>query len=108
MQCSSTSFRINSATSATFAKAQIGSRCSEDYIGIEGIYIHTILKIYLLIFNFLLQDHHRLVLETFNQDTVEVFSALFQNQLLMQKSKVESALCGGSSTAVIVETIVNC
>ena len=70
-------------------------------------HIH-ILKIYMPIFNFPLQDHHRLVLETFNQDTVEVFSALFQNQLLMQKSKVESALCGGSSTAVIVETIVNC
>ena len=30
MQCASTSFRINSATSADFDKAQIGSNCSED------------------------------------------------------------------------------
>ena len=36
MQCAADAFRINSATSATYAKAQIGSNCSEDYIGIEG------------------------------------------------------------------------
>ena len=41
MQCASTSFRINSATNGGFTKAQIGSRCSEDYIGIEGPYMPT-------------------------------------------------------------------
>ena len=37
MQCAADSFRINSATQAAYTKAQIGSNCSEDYIGIEGI-----------------------------------------------------------------------
>ena len=36
MQCSTAAFRINTGTSATYAKAQIGSNCPEDYIGIEG------------------------------------------------------------------------
>ena len=39
MQCSSTSFRINPGDpsgSATWATSNIGSNCSEDYIGIEG------------------------------------------------------------------------
>ena len=37
MQCSTAAFRINSSTTATYTKSQIGSNCSEDYIGIEGI-----------------------------------------------------------------------
>ena len=37
MQCSTAAFRINSATQAAYTKSQIGSNCSEDYIGIEGI-----------------------------------------------------------------------
>ena len=36
MQCASDSFRINSASSAPYDKAQIGSNCSEDYIEIEA------------------------------------------------------------------------
>ncbi len=36
MQCSSDSFRINNANSATYAIAAVGSLCSEDYIGIEA------------------------------------------------------------------------
>ena len=40
MQCAADSFRINSATQAAYTKAQIGSNCSEDYIGIEGIFLH--------------------------------------------------------------------
>ena len=39
MQCAADSFRINSAGSATYAEAQIGSNCSLDYIGIEGRFI---------------------------------------------------------------------
>ena len=37
MQCSTAAFRINSSTTATYTKSQIGSNCSEDYIGIEGM-----------------------------------------------------------------------
>ena len=37
MQCSTSAFRINTSTSATYAKSQIGSNCPEDYIGIEGM-----------------------------------------------------------------------
>ena len=36
MQCAADSFRINTSTDAAFGKAQIGSQCPEDYIGIEG------------------------------------------------------------------------
>jgi len=36
MQCSTAAFRINSSTQAAYTKSQIGSNCSEDYIGIEG------------------------------------------------------------------------
>ena len=36
MQCSTAAFRLNSATAAGYTKAQIGSNCPEDYIGIEG------------------------------------------------------------------------
>ena len=38
MQCAADAFRINSATNAAYEKSQIGSNCSEDYIGIEGIF----------------------------------------------------------------------
>ena len=38
MQCSSTTFRINNAGIAAFTTAKVGTNCSEDYIGIEGIY----------------------------------------------------------------------
>ena len=37
MQCSTAAFRLNSATAAGYTKAQIGSNCPEDYIGIEGV-----------------------------------------------------------------------
>ena len=36
MQCANDAFRLNSATSGDFDKAQIGSNCSEDYIEIEA------------------------------------------------------------------------
>ena len=41
MQCAADSFRINTSTDAAFGKAQIGSQCPEDYIGIEGKQIAT-------------------------------------------------------------------
>ena len=45
MQCSSTEFRINNAGIAAFTQAKVGTNCSEDYIGIEGIYFQiSILK----------------------------------------------------------------
>ena len=37
MQCSTAAFRINTSTAAGYTKAQIGSNCPEDYIGIEGV-----------------------------------------------------------------------
>ena len=36
MQCANDAFRLDSATSGDFDKAQIGSNCSEDYIEIEA------------------------------------------------------------------------
>ena len=36
MQCSSTSFRINHAGDDDFGTAEVGTNCSEDYIGIEA------------------------------------------------------------------------
>lgn len=39
MQCAADSFRINTSTDAAFGKAQIGSQCPEDYIGIEGNFL---------------------------------------------------------------------
>ena len=49
MQCSSTSFRINPGSpggSATWATSNIGSNCSEDYIGIEGICFRKIMPFF--------------------------------------------------------------
>ena len=43
MQCSSTEFRINNAGIAAFTQAKVGTNCSEDYIGIEGIYFKILL-----------------------------------------------------------------
>ena len=37
MQCSTSAFRIHTSTQAAYTKSQIGSNCSEDYIGIEGM-----------------------------------------------------------------------
>ena len=42
MQCDDTSFRINTGTSATYTKGQIGSNCNEDYIGIEGLFVKVV------------------------------------------------------------------
>ena len=50
MQCSSTSFRINPGSpggSATWATSNIGSNCSEDYIGIEGVCFRKIILTFL-------------------------------------------------------------
>ena len=68
MQCSTAAFRINSSTQAAYTKSQIGSNCSEDYIGIEGIKLifgqNNVYNIFMTIVLFKVPLNLELVMQT--------------------------------------------